>query len=129
MQSKNETKQTVFSASDRSGQPVAASKPEQIQTAKGDNHFARVRKFFTEWGLAPSDEPDDDHIANANGEYVMNVACFRMMHIEADRQFGTNFSDFVSQAIDATDGAYYLGAETWSQLEEAWDAWNKVPPV
>jgi len=85
--------------------------------------FSVVKEWFLSWGLAPSQEAGDEvsNISNADGECIINVACYERMRTEALQLHGEDFSKFVGLQIDATDGAFYLICDTWTGLEESYN--------
>jgi hypothetical protein len=78
--------------------------------------FEQVKMFLLSWGLSPDEEPDDNHIGSNDG-YTINSSCYAKMCDEAHSTYGEEFRKFLSHSIDATDGAFYLTADTWADME------------
>lgn len=88
--------------------------------------FDEVQTFFKSWGLYPMGEHDDATADDLNPEQVcengINRKCYEKLIAEANDHAGANFAAFCSRQIDATDDCFYLSAQTWAELEEAWYA-------
>lgn len=83
----------------------------------------RVEEFFKSWGLYPSEEETDD-FNPAVIEQGINRACYQKLRHEADVNYGKRFLHFCSAQIDATDDCFYLSADTWAEVQEAWEAFS-----
>lgn len=82
--------------------------------------FKDVQEFFQSWGMYPVSEdtyPYNKEVID-NG---INEPCFDRMLEQAAAKYGEEFALFCSRAIDATDNAFYLQADTWKELKDAWD--------
>lgn len=84
--------------------------------------FKEVRKFLESWGLYPSAEEIDEDLNPEVINQGINACCYRKLCEEATRLYGEPFRSFCSRLIDATDDAFYIGEETWVDVEEAWNA-------
>ena len=88
--------------------------------------FNDVRKFFESWGLFPSEEKLPDCISPEVHNVGVSSRVYEKIREEAGKHIQSSkhpdyFQKFVSRSIDATDGCFYLAADTWVELEEAWD--------
>ena len=84
--------------------------------------FQQVREFFLSWGLAPDCEEDDmQYSIRTRDGYIINSACYDRMRTNAEEVHGKDFSAFVSRSINAVDGSFYITADTWDELQEAWE--------
>jgi hypothetical protein len=91
--------------------------------------FNEVKEFFKSWGMYPSNE--DSSVDSLNPEVIdlgINRKCYEKLLYEAETEHGMRLKEFCSRQIDATDDAFYLSAETWLEVEEAWEALNGLPP-
>lgn len=89
--------------------------------------FADVRAFFESWGLYPSEEEIASDL-NPDNEQSISERCYTKLVKEATTHIHSSkykdyFAGFCRRQIDATDGGFYLSAETWDELEEAWDTY------
>jgi hypothetical protein len=92
--------------------------------------FTDVQAFFKSWGMYPkesieNEELDDDLNPEAI-EQGINRKCYEKLIADADKEinasyFPNYFSTFCRRQIDATDDQFYLSADSWEDLEEAWE--------
>lgn len=86
-------------------------------------NFKNVQDFFKSWGMYPSREDTDDYSPDVI-EQGINRGCYFKLIEEAKRANGDSFAQFCSRQIDATDDAFYLTADSWGELEDAWAEWT-----
>ena len=82
--------------------------------------FQQVKEFFLSWGLCPSEENNEEY-PNDSGDYSISGAVYSRMYNDAKQEYGVEFAKFISKIVDATDGEFYLGHETWEELEDAYN--------
>lgn len=85
--------------------------------------FTDVQAFLKSWGMYPGEEDTDEY----NEEVIrqgINNPCFEKMKLEAESLYGIGFARFCSRQTEATDDAFYLGAKTWAEVEDAWRNWK-----
>jgi hypothetical protein len=83
--------------------------------------FNQVQEFFKSWGLYPTQgDPSADDLNPEVIDQGINRRVYERLCEEAERLHGESFRHFCARQIDATDDSFYLVAETWEELEEAW---------
>ena len=92
--------------------------------------FTSVRAFFKSWGLYPGAVQSEEIIEDGLSPEVIGHGISERVYDKLIKEAAATihssshkdyFAAFCRRSIDATDGSFYLGSETWNDLEEAWD--------
>jgi hypothetical protein len=77
-------------------------------------NFQAVKEFLESWGL---------HFDTPGGESstVPYPAVYHRVRVDATQVGGEKLSKFVGRITDTTDGETYLAANSWKDIEEAWN--------
>lgn len=78
-----------------------------------------VCEFFKSWGMFPTNE-DTGNLNYHNISQGINRKCYEKMYAEACNLYGKAFAEFYNKQVQSMDDMFYLVADTWNDVEQAY---------